>query len=678
MKKSLLSKIFHKSETGIAGAALTLFIVFSFSTSSFLTNYNMFNLSRTLSLFVFIALSQAMVLVVGGMNLSVGAIGGLATITAGYLMQEAGVSPGVAVVAALAVGVLAGAFNGLIITKLKINSFVVTLSTMFIFTGLVYGISKGYPYTGIPKEFTWAGKEALFMESTSVLFWFMVIILALVFYFFKYTFLGRSLLATGANREAAILSGINADRTEVIANMLSGLFAATAGVLYISRLGSAQPATGEDWLIISFAVAIIGGTGLNGGKITAIGLFFGGVIMVLIKNGLIMMEANVYFEKVFLGMIILLTIALGRAKDYLGLHNKTASDKLKTILVTAGILIAVGIGFAVMTFNGEDDKTKQGAGTDTNTGIAWYASAVHPYFNAVQKGVDAYEKAENLQIKKQIGQDWTQDNENQNVEALAAKGYKAFAIYPSDSSAVNGLIDDLHKNGRYVVTFGTAPLLPTKASFYVATDVKQAAINATEHLIKVMGGKGNILNVLEVISDANTVLRKQGIEEVVAKYPNVQIIQEVADMKTIEEATEKIQNAMAAKLGKLDGIICTGYTTTVAATGILKEHHQKGRRRIRFVGIDDDKTVLDAIRDGHIDATLAQNPYGHGYLSCLICNYLIQGWTPKDGKFFVNAGMAIVEKSNVDSYQEKLMTVTKDIAARLETEYLIPPKKGEK
>jgi len=91
------------------------------------------------------------------------------------------------------------------------------------------------------------------------------------------------------------------------------------------------------------------------------------------------------------------------------------------------------------------------------------------------------------------------------------------------------------------------------------------------------------------------------------------------------------------------------------------------------VGIDDDKTVLEAIKAGHIDATLAQNPYGHGYLSCLICNYLLKGWTPKDGKFFVNASMAIEDKSNVDSYQEKLMEVTKGIAARLETEYLIPP-----
>jgi len=90
-------------------------------------------------------------------------------------------------------------------------------------------------------------------------------------------------------------------------------------------------------------------------------------------------------------------------------------------------------------------------------------------------------------------------------------------------------------------------------------------MDATEHLVKVMGEKGNILNVLEVITDANTVLRKQGVEEVVAKYPNVKIIQEVADMKTVEEATEKIQNAMAAKMGKIDGIICTGYTTTVAA-----------------------------------------------------------------------------------------------------------------
>ena len=96
----------------------------------------------------------------------------------------------------------------------------------------------------------------------------------------------------------------------LISNLQSGFFAALTGVLYVSRMGSAQPATGQNWMIISFAVAIIGGTALQGGYISALGLFAGGLIMVFIKNGLIMLEANVYFEQAFLGLIILLAVSL--------------------------------------------------------------------------------------------------------------------------------------------------------------------------------------------------------------------------------------------------------------------------------------------------------------------------------------------------------------------------------
>ena len=303
--------------------------------------------------------------------------------------------------------------------------------------------------------------------------------------------------------------------------------------------------------------------------------------------------------------------------------------------------------------------------------IAWYAPMVHPYFDSVKKGVEAFEKDSGITVLKQIGQQWTQDNQNQNIEALAAQGYKGFSVYPVDASATNGLYQELTDQGMSVVSFGTSTLQPTTAAFVVATDVKAAAMAATEKLIELMGGKGNILNVLEVLEDPNTILRKQGIEEVVAKYPDVKIVQEVAGIKTVEEGTEKIQSAISARLNEIDGIVCTGYVITVATTTILKELNAAGGKQIHFVGIDDDQLVLDAIRAGQIDATVAQNPYGHGYLSCLLLKYLQDGWKPKEGAYFVNAGIAIVTKENVDTYfQQNILKVTQDIVSSLEQNYL--------
>lgn len=306
-------KVVTGSEVGILGAALLLIVIFSFLSDSFLTSFNIFNLARTQSLYIFVALAQAVMLVTGNMNLSVGAIAGLTAVIFGFLIDTMGLPLPVALLGAMAVALATGAFNGFVMTKLGVNSFIVTLSTLFIFTGLVYGISEGYSYREIPANFVKLGRGSFL--GLPYLFYLMIATLVAVWYLFKYTVFGRQLLATGSNQEAAELSGINTHRIIMGANLLSAFFAGVGGLLWVSRLGAAQPAIGENWLIISFAVAIIGGTALAGGRITAIGLFGGALIMVLIKNGLILLQANVYFEQAFLGAIILLTILLDRGRE---------------------------------------------------------------------------------------------------------------------------------------------------------------------------------------------------------------------------------------------------------------------------------------------------------------------------------------------------------------------------
>jgi len=305
---TMVASLLRRSDFSVVLATLALFVIFSIGSESFLTEYNLFNMGRTAALYVFVAIGQAIVVVIGGMNLSLGAIGGLSVVMAGMAMQDYHLDPPVALGVALLVGSLAGLFNGAIITRLHLNSFVATLATSFIFAGLVNGISKGNPYTNIPKDITFIGRGDVF--GVPILFVLMLILLIGVAYFFRYAVTGRKILATGGNAEAARLSGVRTDRIVVLANVLSGLFAALAGFLWITRVGSAQPSIGSDWLIISFAVAIIGGTALAGGEISALGLGAAAIMLTLIKNGLIMFNVNVYFEQTFLGLVILLAVSL--------------------------------------------------------------------------------------------------------------------------------------------------------------------------------------------------------------------------------------------------------------------------------------------------------------------------------------------------------------------------------
>jgi ribose transport system permease protein len=308
-----IGAVLRNENSGLLIAAVLLFIVLSLSSDSFLTVYNLFNTARTLSLYLFIALTQAIILVGGGMSLSVGAVAGLSTIAAGYCIDTLHAGGLVAIIVGLLVGSAAGAINGLIITKTGLSAFVVTLATSFIYTGFVFGITKGYAFTNIPESFTFVGRGDLF--GLPVVLYFVMLVLALIYIMFRFTLFGRRLLATGDNTVAARLSGINTNRVILMSHVLSGLFSAVAALVYISRMSSAQPAAGQNWLIVSFAIAIIGGTALKGGTISMVGLILGGIIMVLIKNGLILLKVNVYYEQVFFGMLILLAVGIDRVRE---------------------------------------------------------------------------------------------------------------------------------------------------------------------------------------------------------------------------------------------------------------------------------------------------------------------------------------------------------------------------
>lgn len=332
---------------------------------------------------------------------------------------------------------------------------------------------------------------------------------------------------------------------------------------------------------------------------------------------------------------------------------------LVVILVLAVVIIAV----------------KQKRITQDIESIAWYGMAPHPYINEVRSGTEAFEKDMGVSVLKVVGQKWSQDNENVNVEALSTKGHKAFSIFPGDPAGANGLFKLLRSKGQFVVAYGAQPNLPTPASFTVATDIRKAAMAAAEELIKMMGSKGKILNVLETVTDVNTKVRDKAINDVVNKYPDVEIVQTISDMTQVSEAINKIQSALAARANEIDGIITTGYNPTIASAAILTEWHKDPKhKKIRYIGIDTGSTVIQAIRDGYIDATVAQNPFGHGYISCAILKLMVDGWTPKVDYQFVDAGFIVITKDNVDTYQKEISKITDSILADLKVKYLSAPK----
>ena len=278
----------------------------------FLSAFNIFVLLSSIALSMLIALSQMVVIALGQMNLSVGAIGGLTAIGFAGAMQVWGVAPVPAVLLGLLLGGACGALNGVLTARAGLSAFIVTLATMSAFKGINLGITQAQPFYGIPASVKAAGNAAIGPIPLLLL---PAILAALcVGWMLARLPIGRQLLAVGGNAHAAELSGIRVERVVIATHVLSGVLAAAAGMVAVARLQLGQPTIGDDWLIPSFAAPVIGGTVLAGGHASVGGTVAGVVLVALIAQALVLFQVDPYFVQLLLGLLILGAVGLAHVR----------------------------------------------------------------------------------------------------------------------------------------------------------------------------------------------------------------------------------------------------------------------------------------------------------------------------------------------------------------------------
>ncbi len=307
------SRLMLEGSFGVFLAVFIFSVILTVFTDGFLTRDNIFSTTRTASLWIIVGFSQMLVLTIGHMNLSAGAIGGLAGVTVGWLFQAFAAPAWVVIPAGILVGTACGVFNGLLIVRTGINAFVITLGTSSIYLGINYGLTKAMPFSRVPPAFDFIGRAKL-LQTIPFLAFVMLAVAGLLYFLFQHTVLGRRILAIGGNQEAAVLSGINTRRVIVLVHTLSGVVAGLGGVLFVGRLGAAHPTIGQNWLLMSFAVPVIGGTALNGGYTSILGVILGGFLMTLLSNGLVLLRVNIYLESLFMGILVLIAVIVDRGR----------------------------------------------------------------------------------------------------------------------------------------------------------------------------------------------------------------------------------------------------------------------------------------------------------------------------------------------------------------------------
>ena len=294
--------------TGVIGAFALIFIASCFISPNFLTGYNLTIMARDLAFIGIVAIAQGLLLLLGDIDVSIGAIAGLCAVVTAKLLVDYTMNPVLAMAVGLAAGALLGCINGLLITAFNLNSLVLTIGTQTAFTGLNLLVTRGRTITGLKENVTFLGAGSLFEIPMPV--YFLVGVFAIALFIATKTVLGRQLYAIGNSHEAARIVGIKEQKVRVIAYSLAGVFAGLAGILMGFRLLSAQTAIGQTWVLPSIAAPVIGGIATTGGIGSIAGALFGGAIMGVIGNIIVLGGVDVYWQQVFNGVIVVLAITL--------------------------------------------------------------------------------------------------------------------------------------------------------------------------------------------------------------------------------------------------------------------------------------------------------------------------------------------------------------------------------
>lgn len=287
---------------------IVLCILLSIAEPAFHSLANFINILQQVTVIAVLALGVNIVIFTGGIDISVGSVVAFSGIVMGKLVVEGGMPSAVGVAAALAVGAACGTFNGIMIAKFKLQPMIATLAMMSMARGAALTLAGGETITGYSDGFRWIGIGTVPGTQIPVQIIFMVLLYLIFYYIMKYRKFGRYIYSIGGNEEATRLSGINVDKFKTLAYTLSGLCAAIASVILVAKLNSAQSTAGQDYEMDAIASCVIGGTSLLGGFGSVWGTFVGAITMIVIRNGLNLLNVSANLQKLVIGVVILLAV----------------------------------------------------------------------------------------------------------------------------------------------------------------------------------------------------------------------------------------------------------------------------------------------------------------------------------------------------------------------------------
>jgi rhamnose transport system permease protein len=655
--------------------------IFSLLGTRFLTWANAFEVGRHSVEIGLLALAMTLVIITGGIDLSVGSLMGLAAVLFGKMWRDAHLPVGVAALGTLGLGAAAGALNGLLITRGRIPPLIVTLGSYSLFRGLAEGITEGVDnFTNFPPWFRSLGQH-YFLGGLPVQLPLLIVAAAGFWLLLHRTIVGRELYAIGLSPEGARYAGIPVERRVGLVYLLSGLVSSLAAVIYVARLDQAKADAGTGYELLAITAVVLGGTSIFGGRGSIHGTLLGLFAIAVLQNGLLLADLPRELAGILTGALLLASISidwlLGRpvlpVPSEQELNVKNSQVAVLSAVILAGAVIIAASNWALVrslrtesagppaggsgTAPGSDTGTALRGGGETVTVAMMPKSKGNAYFIACQQGAE--EAAKELGVRLLWDGPTEPDPARQNdiVDTWITRGVDVIAVAVENRAAISTVLRKARQRGIKVLTWD-ADAEPDARDFFVNQATPQG-IGETlmDDAAQTMGGKGDFAIITASLTAGNMIEWQKCIElRRQEKYPDIRMValRPCDDLynKAFDE-TKTILNAHPDV--KLIMAICT--PAVPAAAEAVK---QSGRTDVKVVGLGLPRQNKDYVHAGITTAVVLWDTRNLGYLTVYASDALKKG-TLKPGDREFRAGRLKTLRVEGDNILlGKPVTFTKD------------------
>ena len=627
-------------------------LLFAFSGNNFATTGNAFEITRLSVEIGLLALIMTPIIITGGIDLSVGSMMGLSAVVMGGLWRDAGLSMPVAIAITLVVGLLGGALNAAMITKLKAPPLIVTLGTFSLFRGIAEGLTRGIEnYSGFSPSFLFLGQGYVGGVVPTQLFIFVPAI-ALFWWWLHRTGFGRSYYAIGFSQEGSRYAGIKVRRRLNFMYCLSGLLASLAAVIYVAHLGQAKSDAGTGYELTAIAAVVLGGASIFGGRGTVLGTILGLLAIVILQNGLRISGQPTELAGILTGVLLVITILVDRLSR-IGVSRVNVSEEefevknwqigvLSGVIIIAAVIVAASNWMLVRSIKeqgGGATPATQNQTAATPAGkknvIAMMPKAKgDPYFISCRKGAEEAAKELGAELVWDGPTDLDPAKQNEVVEAWITRGVDAIAVSVENKEGISTVLRKAREKGIKVITWDADS--EKDARDFLINQATPQGIGETlmDEAARIMGSKGEFAIITASLSAANQNEWIKFIKQRLAeKYPDMKLVAIQPSDGDRDKAFSETQNVLKVypNVKLVMGIAAP------AVPGVAEAVKQSGRTDVKVTGLSLPNMCKPYVKEGIIDSIVLWNTGDLGYLTVYAANSLSNS-SFKSGDTKIKAG----------------------------------------